>query len=258
MQHTPPSPVALILFACACSAPGASVTPRYGEFSVDGKFSATASGSSASSSFDDLGLDGTQGSFSPKGTLTFSGFDVDLSVLSTSFDGDGTTDGAIQIGGSTIPGNTDVDTDLKYETFTTVVTWDVVPTDVVDFGLGVGVTVVRFDMKMAETAGTESIKTDETFPVPLVAARGSVDIGPLDLTATAGYMDLSVSGNDLKFLDYDAALQYHLFGGDEHAAGHIAIGYRGYDVDADYEDDHSDVHADFTLNGPYVGLSISF
>ena len=53
-------------------------------------------------------------------------------------------------------------------------------------------------------------------------------------------------------------LMYHLFGGSSRGASNLAIGYRGFDFDAEYDDGDSTVDADFTLQGPYVGLSISF
>lgn len=258
MHHACPFLAACLFLASACSAPSASIAPAYGSYGLGGEFSATDGGASASSSMSSLGLDDATGGFSPRADLAFLGFDLSLSALSTSLDGSGTTEGDIVIGGSTISGGANVDTDMSIDTFSGVVTWDLIPSDLVDFGLGVGVTVVSLDMEMEETVGGTSIETDETIPIPLLAARGSVGIGDFEVLGRVGYMNLSVGGTDVTFVDYDIALMYHLFGGSTHGAGNLAIGYRGFDLDAEYDDGGSTIEADFTLDGPYVGLSISF
>ncbi len=258
MNHTCPFLAACLLFASACSAPSASISPAYGSFGLEGEFAATEAGASTSSSMDSLGLDEDTGGFSPRADLAFLGFDLSISALTTSVDGNGTAEGDIVIDGTTISGGANVDTDVSINTFSTVITWDLVPTGIVDFGLGVGVTIISLDMEMEETATGTSIDTDETIPIPVVAARGSVDIGDFEIQGTIGYTNLSVGDTDVTFLDYDFALMYHLFGGSTRGSSNIAIGYRGFDFDAQYDDGDSTIDADFTLQGPYVGLSISF
>ena len=246
------------LLASACSLPSASVTPRLLFGSLDGDLAASDSGASASTGTDELGLGGRDEAFSPRADLGWSGAHLSLSVLASSFEGSGTTAGEITIGGTTIAADRDVESALDLSAYSGVVTWDLAPPKLVEAGLGFGVTVVDFDFALRDTGTGERVSSDELLPVPLIAARVGVHPGRFGLTAALGYLELSYDDTDARVIDLDLAGEMRLFGGDHRLSGRLVVGYRLFDVEADYEDDGSEVHADVAIDGPYVGLSFAF
>lgn len=246
-----------LLVASGCVVPRARFAPRYLYLEVDGDTGATAAGATLTSDIQTLGLDDEEGNFSPRADLWWVGSHLSLSYLDASFDGRGQTEAAIEIGGDVIAAGVDVDSDLNFKSLDAIMTWDVVPSEFVELGLGFGVSLIDFEFDIIDDLGNQ-VSTDESLPVPFVAGRLGVNVHRFDLDATAGLIDIEVSDIDLSFLNLDLSAQYLLFGGKQRASGRIIVGYRSFDVDAEYEDGNSDVEADFRIDGPYFGVSVTF
>ena len=241
-----------------CGLPSASVTPRYGVLNVDGTFQADIGGGGTKSDLDELGLGDDVDTFMPRADVQWSGMHLTIAGSSTDFDGNGTTGGTITIDDVTIPANADVYSDFRFTSIGAFFTWDFVPTDLVDVGLGFGVSYIELDAKITEDTTGEKIESDESAPVPVLVGRLGSEFGRFAVSGLVGVMDLDVDDVDATIIDLDVSGKFHMFGGEDHLGGWLVAGYRRYDIDADYDDGDSKVKADFVLDGPYVGIEITF
>jgi hypothetical protein len=242
----------------ACIAPAVDVVPAGGVYSLEGDVGATESGSVVTSDVESLGLDGEEMGLQPRVDLRWTGMRLSIQALAADFSGDGVTEGTIEIGGKTIPVDARVHTDLGLADLKSTLTWDLVPSDVVELGLGVGIAVLAVDLHMVETNGPGEIDTERSIPVPLAAGRFGLHLGRLGMYAELGYMDISVTEGDLELAEYELGASVDLFGGGSHAAGRLVGGWRGLHTDALIEDDETNVDADLTMAGPFVGFLLTF
>jgi hypothetical protein len=183
---------------------------------------------------------------------------LSVQAFGADFSGDGVTEGTLEIGGETIPVNAAVHTDLDLADLKSTLTWDLVPSDTVELGLGVGVAVLAVDLHMVEKNGPGELDSERSIPVPLLAGRFALHFGALGLYAELGYTDVSIDEGDLVLADYELGATMTLFGSEGHMAGRLAAGWRGMHADAEIVDDESDVDANLTLDGPFVGFVLSF
>lgn len=241
-----------------CGLPSATVTPRYGVLSVDGTFQADVGSGGAESDLDTLGLGDDVDTIMPRADVEWGGMQLTVAGNSTEFDGNGRTEGSITLDDVTIPGNADVYSDFAFTSIGAFFTWDLFPTELVDVGLGLGVSYIELDAKITEDSSGERIKSKESAPVPVLVGRLGSEIGRFSVSGLVGVMDLDVDDVDARIIDLDVSGRFHMFGGEDHLGGWLVAGYRRYDIDADYDDGDSKVKADFTLDGPYVGIDISF
>lgn len=246
------------LLTTGCFVPSVAIAPRYVFTEVDGSVAANAGGSSGSSSLEDLGLDDSSSAFSPRVDLDWLGFQVSASTLATSSSGRGTLDADLDLGGDTISAGDDVDSDLDLDVLSAAATFDIIPTDFIDVGVGLGVTMLEFDARFRSTTTNDLLVTDESLPIPVLAARVGSQIGPLDVGAVLGFIDYDVDDVDASLFDLDIHAAYRLLGEGDRFVGHIVAGYRYIDMDGSYEDGDSTVATDFTIEGPYVGVAVSF
>jgi len=263
--------LSLTLGACV---PSLHLTPSYGSFDVSGDLSGVDTSNpmvavSTSTSLEALGLNESDDTFNPRVVLEAGAMQISISALNAGFNGTGDLDadltGDSPIDGSqtTITAGTAVTTLFDFEALSGTITWDFIPTDFVEFGLGIGVTMLDLNFILAESIPADpnnplSVEGDETFPIPLIAARAGFEVGPVDVDAVLGVIDVSIDDGEAAIIDGDIAARYHLFGGDERFAAYLVAGYRFFDVDAEYTDDDTEVEVNFTIDGPYIGARISF
>lgn len=238
--------------------PSATVAPRMMDMELEGHFGASETGSAIESDLDSLGLGGSDGSFSPRIDLAWLGVQLSLSSLGMSYSGRGETDVVVEFDGIRIVKGARVDSALDIGMTTAALTWDLVPGDRLDLGIGFGVTLLDLEVDITEIASSEGVDVSETFPVPHVAATGVLRFGDFGVGADIAFMDVSVDDVDLTWLDYDLHASYHLFRGAERLSGRLVLGYRSIDIDASYVDGNTDVTTDLALTGPYFGVSFSF
>lgn len=244
------SPLAL----CGCAAPCIDVALRAQDFELDGALGASSSGVVATSSTDSLGLDQDEGAFSPRADLVAGPMRLTVDHVGVEFEGDGTVEVDFEFGGETISAGADVASRLDLGITRAVATFTILPLGVVHVGLGVGVALVDFEAELVEDLTATRIATDETAPVPFVAARVGGGIWRIDFDVLAGFLDVEIDDVDARYLDVEAMARLRLFDAGFH--GDLVAGYRWMDIDVAYEDDGDDVDADIELSGPYIGLSI--
>lgn len=252
-SHLVPS-AALALLAAACSAPHASIMPMLGNLGLDGSFAASDSSTAVATSFSELGIDDNEAAPGAKVNFGFAGANLSVSAFKTSYEGRGTARGEIEIGSGTISAGAEVDTELDLAVGRAMFTWNLVPVGPLEFGLGVGLSVIDFDLMMRETMSGERLESDEALPIPLIAARAAWTWGPVKLNAEVGGLAIEIDGDEAQVIDGEVEASVGLFDG-----GSLAVGYRLLDIDAEYEPEEGDMaEADFELSGFYFGVRFSF
>jgi hypothetical protein len=255
------SPLKLFLFtlplAASCAVPSADIIPRYGQFDLDGHFGVNAGGTT--NGVNDLasaGFGDDDGFFGLRADLDFGSPMVTLSSQVTSHKGSGvTTEGLDTADGSIGPG-TNVYSDMDFGLHQAMFTFDVVPTDSVDVGIGLGFAYINVDATMMDM-GAGQVSVDESIVIPQLAIHAGVDLGDFEAVGLLSGFDLSSSGDQVTFIDLDLLARYRLIGGDDRVEGSIGFGYRATTLDLKYEDDGDDIDAEFRFQGPYVTLILS-
>jgi hypothetical protein len=136
-------------------------------------------------------------------------------------------------------------------------TFDFVPGETVELGLGLGVHWLAFDGRM--TDGTDTVELDQDVPVPVLAARAGLVFGPFDVTALLSGLQFKDGGDEATFFDADLMGRWRFLAGiDGHVSGALVLGWHQTDVTLDYTDGSDHVDADLDVSGLYYGLCIGF
>lgn len=244
----------------SCALPSIDVTPRYGQLNVEGDIGASTSGTALfQNDVDQIGIEDEKG---------YPGLRLDLDVgaphiiftgQNTVHDGDGVLSQDITIDGTTITAGTAVDTDFDLGIYSALVLFDLVPTEIVDVGLGFGITLVDLDLEVADTMSANTVESDETLPIPVLAAQVSTEITErFELAGLISGFAINIDDADVTYLDADIFARWAVFGGDERGRGSLVLGYRWTNLDVEYDDDSDVVEADLTFSGPYLGFQLSF
>jgi len=247
-------PALLAAGFAACVAPAFSVEPSIGILNADGDLAVTSAGNPVvRNSLGDLGIDGDESAPGVRADLKWGMPHITLETQSADWSGSGS---ASNFGG--IPGaNVAVDSDLEIAVHRGLITFDFVPTDLVEVGLGLGVSVLDIEASVSEQGNPANREDlDEVLPIPVIAVRAAVNVWRFEFEALVTGVDATIDGNHAAYYDTDVAARFRLFGvGPVDAL--LTAGYRRIDVDARYDDGGDSVRADFTFDGPYVGLRVS-
>lgn len=244
----------LLLGSCL---PRLAVMPRYGPVDVDGELGISDSGTVAKGSLSEAGFEEDDGVVGAVVDLKWGSPHLMVSTQSSTHDGDGRLETTLSQDGVTIPAGTAVSSDLDLGLHQALLTFDLVPGDL-EVGIGFGVTVVDFDASITDPGSGESVSTDETVPIPVLAARAGTRLGRLGLEGVVSGMAVNSSDVEAAILDLDLSARWHLFGGEDHLNGSIVLGYRTVALEADYEDDDDEVELDATFDGFYLGFQVVF
>jgi|JI10StandDraft_1071094.scaffolds.fasta_scaffold33753_5 hypothetical protein len=244
--------LALLPFA-ACAAPNLEVTPHFGSSKLSGDFAVAAGSVSATTGIDDIGLDGSESTPGVRIDAKWGSPHLSVSVEQTKYSGSGATTVNLSQGSTTIPAGTDVESDLDLTYGNALITFDFLPTDMFELGIGLGVEAAKLDTEIKATTLGQSISTDESVPIPVIAARAGLNLGAFSIDGTIAAIKIDYSGDNLEFYDLDLRARWAAF---EHA--HFLVGYRRWDVNLDYEDGSDNVKLDVVSAGPYFGVAIAF
>lgn len=249
----------LLTLMASCAVPSVDVMPRYGQSNLEGHFGVRDGGSGTVSVTDlsKAGFGDDDGYLSGRVDIDFGSPMLSISTQQTSHTGRGITTTALSASGGAVPANAMVDTDMDFGLHQVNLTFDFVPTDLIDAGIGFGVAVVDVDARLTEVSTTNSVQTDEVLPIPELVAHVGLDLGDFEVRALASGFQISTGGDDLSFLDVDIMARHHLFGFSERLSGSIALGYRSTKLSIDYEDDGDQIDVAFRFNGPYLAFVFS-
>jgi len=233
--------------------PSASITPRLGPRAIRGDIAVSSSGVSVASDAETLGFDEDSPLLQPRADFSMGPFDFMGSYHDALYEGSGRAEGQLDLGGVIINAGDAVDSELDTVYANLVATMDLVPTDLVDVGIGLGVSYVDFDAMVSSS--TDTLRSSEAMVVPLIALRGEAELWFLRANVHVHGMSGSYGGVDATLLEYDAFLAYEL-ADFLNAYAAIVVGYRELLIDVEYSDQGSDIEADLRLGGPYFGLTI--
>jgi hypothetical protein len=252
----------LSLVPAACSVPSADIMPRYGSFDVEGHFGITNSslGAVPVADLEQAGFDKDDGYVGLRADFDFGSPVIYASAQSTSHGGAGILGNDLDSGvANQIPAGTAVTTDMDLGLYQLGVTFDLVPSDLIEIGIGLGVTAVDLDARMTDDAMPlpNVIDTERTLPIPVLALRAGLALGDFEASGLLTGLDLSIDGDRVSFLDLDLLARYRFLGGDDHLSGSIGIGYRALALGVEYEDDGDRIDTDFRFGGPYLTLVLT-
>jgi hypothetical protein len=252
----PPSALALLAALGACGTPEFAVVPRIGTLELDGEIGLASGSVSAVNDVSDLGLEKDESVFSGSFDMKWGSPHLYVALSQSEHGGDGTLSADLMYEGTTIPAGTDVSSDLELALSQAVLTFDLLPTEIWELGLGFGVLAADFDLDVRSDSIGESIEAQEFVPIPVLALRGGVELGPFEVSALAMGIDAEIEDAEADVLDLDVQVRW-VFSQDL-IVGALAVGYRRVDLTLDYEDDDDNVVADLVLDGPYLGLVLGF
>jgi len=261
-----------LLLLAACSTPTLDLTPRLSMLEPDGSlgFNDTAGQQVSQDLQTALGLVEDNGSLGIRADLDVGSPHMTFAMQRSSHDGRGTLQDSISYDGNEInlpdtdgdgePDPVDVATQFDLTSYSFVTTWDVIPADSFELGLGLGANLLQIDMEVeSQAVGVdESISFYELAPVPVVAVRVGGDIGPVSLSALASGLSVSIGDLDATYLDFDLMAKWRLLGEKDGFAGSLAAGWRHTSLDAELDDDADQVDIDLTFSGPWFGATIGF
>lgn len=245
--------VALVTAAGMSScAPQMLIAADYGALDAQGDLGVTTGGGAGNSqnSLDDLGLDGDAGTLGIAADFKWGVPHLSLAAAQASWDGSGVL--SASYGG--ITAGTQVDSQAELGLYRALLTFDVLPTDAFELGIGFGASVIDLDAEV--TGGGTRESTDQAFPIPLLALRGGLRVWRIDLQAVLAGLSAKVDGDEATYFETDFSGRFALFGEHGDLNGSLVLGWRRFDLEAEYDDGGDHVNADLELDGPYFGLQI--
>src|SRR5262245_7049598 len=232
----------LLFLASACSTVHLAVLPRVGNFEPEGEIALSGSaggvGVDATNSVEALGLVEDEGVPGIRADLDWGRSRWTLAWQQSEHGGTGTLEAEISDDDASIAAGTQVDSVFDMGLGEFLVTFDVVPGDTFELGLGLGATLFDLDVSVTDPLGGDTVDPDEsTFAAPLVALRGGVRFGRVDLEALLGGIDFTYDGDSASLYDLDVLARVNLLGEHGRAHGALVVGYRLVDLDLDYDED---------------------
>jgi hypothetical protein len=245
------------LLLSACAAPTVAVEPRWTMVDVEGDVAVASGNVTATNDVDAVGIEEDDGAFGARADFKWGAPHLTLDLQQSRHDGDGVLEAELSQGGVTLAAGTPVETDLDLGLHTAYLTFDLLPGDF-ELGLGLGVAAVDLDFESTDPATGTSVATDELLPVPLLAGRAGVGLGPVDLEALVGGMAYDDGEVDVTVVDGRATGRLRILGSGDRLSGALVGGVRYTSIDAEYEDGSDEVAGDLEILGPFLGLRVQF
>ena len=247
----------LLALAAGCSAPRVWTTQRIGPVAVSGDLAINIGGATGSTSAERLGLEDDDTAWSPRLDFDFAGLHINLNQFGSEHSGTGVADATISIDGIVIPAATPVRSSLDLEMTTAALTFDFIPTSLVDVGIGLGVGTIEYDIDIQDI-GTPAnrAQSNEDSPMGFIAGRVASEIGPFLISGDVAWIEVELDDDELLFVDFDAALAWTFLDGIGPVFGQLVVGYRIIQAELEFDDGASNVDAELDFSGGYVGLSL--
>src|SRR5882672_10851560 len=191
----------LAVVAGACSAPEFVIQPDYALTSPDGKIKLAGNGvNTGSNSLSSLGIKDSEGTFGLRADFDWLLPHVTVTTQKTSWDGSGTLDQAVSGGGVVIPAGTPVKSELDLGITKGLVTFDIMPTQAFELGIGLGLSVIDFKASVQQSGTNNKVETDETVPVPLLALRAGATIWRFAVEGLLAGVTYNTGGNNIEYV----------------------------------------------------------
>jgi len=246
----------LLVLTAGCSAPRVWTTQRIGPVDIEGDVAMNVGGATGSTTASGLGLEKDDAAWSPRVDFDFAGLHINLNRLSTEHSGNGMTNSTLTLDGAAIPVNTPVRSELDFEMTTAAITFDFIPTSLVDVGIGLGAGTIEYDIDIQDTTTPANrVQSNEEAPMGFIAGRAASELGDFLLSLDVAWIKVELDDDELLFVDYDAAVSWTFFSVGP-GFGQLVLGYRLTQAELEFEDGNSTVDANLDFKGAYVGLSL--
>jgi hypothetical protein len=246
--------VTLGLSVAACGAPRGGFALSGGYLWTQGEMG--VSDTKSTTGLDDLGLDAT-GAVIPDLYLGWGGLRVRATGMWLENSGTGEASHDLGTGSEVIPAGDDVRTEMKIVQASGTVTFDLIPGDWLDIGLGGGLGYLDYEFRFRSQQDDTSFKASEGLAFGYLAVHAASDLGIVRLSG-----DLAGGGDLDKFespyVEFDGNVGVRLFGSESPVQGWVVGGYRVLAVDLDRSVDGARVRANLRLHGPYLGFRLTF
>jgi hypothetical protein len=251
--------VLVAIVASACSAPEFVIQPDYALTSPDGHIKLAGNGvNTGSNSLDSLGIKDSEGTFGLRADFDWILPHLTVTTQQTSYDGSGKLTADVSDGGVVIPAGTKVDSSLDLGITKGVITFDIMPTQAFELGIGLGLSAIDFKASVKEPGTNNKVETDETVPVPLLALRAGATIWRFAVEGLLAGVSYNSGGDNVEYMDLDLGARLNLFGESGRRSGSFAFGYRYVDLQAKYDSGGTHVDGDMNFSGPYLGFAFGF
>lgn len=232
-------------------------------YQADGEFSSTKDGQPKYEiGLDDLGFDedlvtpifGARYNFSRRWTLRFDYFGYhDDAKTTAAFD--------FNFGDEVVKVGATLESSIDLDAYVINLAYNLYSTERAKFGVGLGVHIADFDLKISSQATVNEIviarqedSMNFTAPVPNVYVAGAYAFtDKILLRYSAGWLSLSYGDYDGQLVFADAALEYWPF---QHAG--LGVGYRYFKVDVEYDPGKKKEEYDVELPGPLIYATFGF
>jgi len=197
--------------------------------------------------------------FQPRVDFDWKDWHLWLIGFQADYSGSGTLEAKIQVGAlPPIAKGTPVRTDAGFQYLTANFVYDLLPTDAVDLGLGLGGGLIHYELAFKSEVSPISAGLDDTLPFVFPIARVAKEIGNLGLMGTIGGLAVELGAHDITYMQIDLGVHYRIFDQDKKLRGNVTLGYQYFDMDYVYEGQSSIGIIDVILSGPYLGVTLSF
>jgi hypothetical protein len=247
----------LLMTAPACSTPKVSPMLRVASLDISGDLDFKGGGIiNSSTSASRLGLD-EETVFQPRVDLDWPRCHLSVEGFQADYDGTGTLNNTLTLGGITIPFNTPVSSDWELGFYRAVFTYDFFPIEFFELGLGGGLGMLDYDLEMRSLSSASRISSDDDLYFAFLSVRAYKEFGKFDALAMVSGLSADIDDEDMSYFDTEASVGYQLFG-DENLNGRLLAGYRFINVDYEYDDKGRDVELDADFDGPFIGFRLVF
>lgn len=232
---------------------------RVGQLDIDGDLGVNARGIvQTTTSADSLGLD-DETSAQPRLDIDWDWLHFSFSGLFVEYEGTGFAETTIDFGnGNGITAGTQVESDIELDMVTGSVYVDILPSWLLDLGIGFGLGVLDVELDFRSLTGPATTVTgDDLLPFGFLSARVSKAIGRFEFTAIGSGAAAEFDDQDLSFYDVDAMATFKILR-TRFLDATILGGYRWIGIDYEFSDRGGKAVADVDFEGPYVGFSLNF
>jgi hypothetical protein len=260
-----------VIALSACQINEAAIGLHYGETTIDGGMQWTTnpplSANNGVNPVESFGLDNGDEDAGQFGIMADTRGEFFHYTFRGSYAGWEGEDGVLQFDFEDIPAGETVDSEFAMAALQNYFTWDVVPPEMIEFGLGFGINAVfvHGDVEHQAVAPIETDTINAPVFTPMLAGRFGLHAWRFDLEAYGAWMSLDAGDLDMKnVLELDACLKFRFAGRCQMEPGSTArevgpsgllvVGYRASEYDVEYDDDEDFVHLDVEFDGPYAGL----
>jgi hypothetical protein len=242
----------------ACSTPSVNLHTKVAYMDFQGDFGAAGEKKKVSTTTDTdaLGIE-EEMVFLPRLDVDWDDLHLGVHLVSSRYDGKGTTESKLELGNNTIEADTPVSTALDLGYMTVDLVYDVLPTDYVDVGVGLGLGVLWYDIELQSRLAPVRIDDSGTIPIGYLTVRAAKQLGPVSLLVKANWAAAELQFDDISYLELDGEIGY-CFVDEGLFQASVFLGYRYINGSWEHDANDGTVDLDVTLTGPSLGLSFGF